>query len=368
MCWNLQVSMASACFGWATCLYLWKRQRSDRDSWYALYLLTFTFTQIVDAFLWKMNDTTELQACKAYQLQFFNAPTNDQEYTNFLVSKYIIPLIVFSQHAVQLTYPSKEYKSNPEKQKIIIIGHAIPCIIMSFCFACTMLTESKFPYEDKTLFWGGDFSDYPFSLIQFGATLHSGLVAFGFYYFCNMRGKVLYAHLIPLGCVVSFLWITEQRMDFGSKWCTYCLIYSFVYICEPWWYPDSKDERNVTSSTKSIRSRANRSKSAERKKTPSKKTPSKKTPSKKTPSKKTPSKKTPSKKTPSKKTPSKSTPSKKTPSKKSTPKEKKTPAKNRTKTPVRKKNARVTIRQRKKELMQKTPAHKRLSSSIEESY
>ena len=61
---------------------------------------------------------------------------------------------------------------------------------------------------------------------------------FGFPYFCGMKGPVLWAHLIPLACVVSFLWITEGRMDFGSKWCTYCLIYSFVYVAEPLWYPD----------------------------------------------------------------------------------------------------------------------------------
>ena len=26
-------------------------------------------------------------------------------------------------------------------------------------------------------------------------------------------------------------------MDFGSKWCTYCLIFSLVYATDPWWGP-----------------------------------------------------------------------------------------------------------------------------------
>lgn len=244
MCWNLQVSLLSACVGWITCIYLYRRQRSERDTYYARYLLTFTFTQVVDGFLWFMNDKATLmgeqglQACKSYQLQFSTAPSNDSEYMNFVVSKYFIPMIIFSQHATQLMYPSAKYKQNPDAQKRIIYYHAIPCLIMSFCFGCTMLTDAHFPYGDKTLFWGGDFSDYPFTLIQVGATLHSGLVAAGFYLFCNMRGPVLWAHLLPLAGVVSFLWITEGRMDFGSKWCSYCLIYSFVYVAEPMWYPD----------------------------------------------------------------------------------------------------------------------------------
>jgi len=256
MCWNLQVSLASACVGWVTCLYLLHRNRSERDRWYALYLVTFTFTQIVDAFLWSMNDKSVslgengLHACKSYQLQFGGAPTDENEYMNFFVSKYFIPMIVFSQHATQLMYPSEEYKKNPEGQHKIIAIHSIPCIIMSFCFGCTMLTDAKFPYADKTLFWGGDFSDYPFSLIQVGATLHSGLVAAGFSLFCRMKGPVLWAHLLPLACVVSLLWITEGRMDFGSKWCTYCLIYSAVYICEPIWFPDGAAKDAISSKAK----------------------------------------------------------------------------------------------------------------------
>ena len=248
MCWNLQVSAISACIGWITCIYIYNRQRSERDTFYARYLLTFTFTQIIDGFLWYMNDQSilnseqGLHACKSYQLQFGSSPTNENEYMNFIVSKYFIPMIVFSQHATQLMYPSSKYKKNPNAQHTIIYAHAIPCLIMSFCFGCTMLTSANFPSGDETLFWGGDFSDYPFVVIQIGATLHSGLVAFGFYYFCNMRGAVLYAHLIPLAGVVSFLWITEGRMDFGSKWCSYCLIYSLVYACEPLWYTGKNDK------------------------------------------------------------------------------------------------------------------------------
>jgi hypothetical protein len=53
MCWNIEVSIASAVIGWITCLILLWRQRSERDTFYARYLLTFTFTQVADAHVLK---------------------------------------------------------------------------------------------------------------------------------------------------------------------------------------------------------------------------------------------------------------------------------------------------------------------------
>lgn len=246
MCWNIEVSVASAVVGWCACLYLLWRQRSKRDAYYARYLFTFTFTQIADAYLWTLNNGGSdrkgmgqgLQACESYQLQFGAVPSGPIARPNFLVSKYVIPLIVFSQHAMQLSYPSDAFKG---QRKSIIAAHALPCLVMSYCFGCTMLVDSNFPRNDKTLFWGGDFSKFPFMLIQFGAVLHSGIVAIGFPLFCGMKGRVLWAHLMPLACVVMFLLISEGRMDFGSKWCSYCLIYSAVYILEPLWLPDGSD-------------------------------------------------------------------------------------------------------------------------------
>jgi hypothetical protein len=60
MCWNKEVSFISAAIGWATCIYLRKRKRSERDLFYSNYLLTFTFTQIADILLWSLNDKTPL--------------------------------------------------------------------------------------------------------------------------------------------------------------------------------------------------------------------------------------------------------------------------------------------------------------------
>lgn len=63
--------------------------------------MTFTLTQIADAYLWTLNNKQGeggLQACTSYQMQFGSAPGGEIDYPNFVVSKYVIPLIVFSQH------------------------------------------------------------------------------------------------------------------------------------------------------------------------------------------------------------------------------------------------------------------------------
>ena len=64
--------------------------------------------------------------------------------------------------------------------------------------------------------------------VSTGACLHSGLVAFVMYLL--LPRKVSNVHNLVLFFVVLTLLVTEGRMDLGSKWCSYCLIYSFVYL------------------------------------------------------------------------------------------------------------------------------------------
>jgi hypothetical protein len=78
MCWSVEVSAASALIGWATCAFLLWRQR-PRDIFYARYLVTFTFTQLVDIVLWNLNngpDGDGLKACTALQQQFGSFPSD----------------------------------------------------------------------------------------------------------------------------------------------------------------------------------------------------------------------------------------------------------------------------------------------------
>jgi hypothetical protein len=210
---------------------------SSHPRYYARYLLTFTFTQLVDISLWWLHEEKipgGLQACVPYQIQFGWAPWDSPQFPNFVISKFVLPLVVFSQHATQLMYPSDKMNGPNERRNLILL-HLLPVVGMSFAFACTYLVPSFFPVEQPTLHWGGDFTMWPWAMIQVAAAMHSGLVAYGFT--LVMPFRVALVHIVPLVCVIATLAITEGTVELGSKWCTYCLIYSFVYIAEPLWCP-----------------------------------------------------------------------------------------------------------------------------------
>lgn len=274
MCWSIEVSFGSCLVGWAACLFLKWRQRSERDDYYARYLVTFTFTQLVDIALWKIHASTEpygLRSCTGLQLQSWRFPgTDDPQFFNFMISKFLLPAVVFSQHAMQCTYPS-QLNNAPGQRKRMILKRLIPVAVMSFAFACTMLVPSPYDHSHvesttgpkytaydgtQTLHWGGDFSHkqmmqyipgfvsfiepwisarMTWIVIQVAACAHSGLVAYDFTQV--MPERVAFVHNLVLACVVGTLAATEGTIQLGSKWCTYCLVYSFVYVAEPLWMP-----------------------------------------------------------------------------------------------------------------------------------
>jgi hypothetical protein len=153
-----------------------------------------------------------------------------------MLTKFVLPMVVFSQHATQCMYPSKAL-SGPNERRNLILAHLIPVVGMSFAFACSHTAQANFPAVHQTLLWGGDFDAWPFAMIQTAAFLHSGIVMYVFWILMKEHPIILAVHLLPLWGVISTLWFTEGTLMFGSKWCTYCLIYSAVYICEPLWLP-----------------------------------------------------------------------------------------------------------------------------------
>ena len=69
MCWNRNVSLVAAAWGWVACALLaYRGGRNDR--WYALYLFTFTLTQVIDAVLWSLQYDRGLEACDGRRMSF----------------------------------------------------------------------------------------------------------------------------------------------------------------------------------------------------------------------------------------------------------------------------------------------------------
>jgi hypothetical protein len=227
MCWNVEFSLGSALVAWVACAYMWRRDYSPRDRWYALYLLTYTFTQVVDVALWLMHEQhAPLAACPAYRLQWAAAPAGDQ-YPQYVLSKYVVPLVVLSQHYVQLHYPSDRLRS----WRGALIGvHAAACAAMSFQFACTDLVRSAFPAPHDTLRWGA------YSAETWHVLVVTAVVCLDFALIVPER-RVLAAQLGVFLAVVGTLWATEGTLALGSKWCTYCLVFTAVYTTDPWWGP-----------------------------------------------------------------------------------------------------------------------------------
>ena len=220
-------------FGWIACAILWRRNYSKRDKWYATYLVTYTFTQLVDIALWTLHDTSEggLVGCPDLSMRFALASDianfTDTQKSNLVLSKYIVPLVTLSQFVVQLHYPSER---NWGWRKLMLFAHAIPCMMMAFTFACTDIMTSVFPEPHDSLRWGG----YSAQVVEVLAVV--AVVTCDFW--LTMPEKsVAFAHSFVFLSVVSTLYFTEGTLAVGSKWCTYCLIFSLVYLSDPLWGP-----------------------------------------------------------------------------------------------------------------------------------
>lgn len=240
MCWNIQFSLFSAVVGWATCGFLWMRNYSVRDRWYAKYLLTYTFTQMVDIALWSQHYSLPggLQACSALEEQFGSFPEGPlaDQYWQFVISKFVIPFVVLTQYYFCLTYPSESLKNHRLK---LIAVHGLACFGMCFQFACSRIIEAKFPVPHYTLTWGG---------VQCPTWQVLIVVCIQCFDFLLIMPE-LSVRIVHIGTflgVVGFLWLTEGTLALGSKWCTYCLIFSLSYALDPLWGPGPRKGREET--------------------------------------------------------------------------------------------------------------------------
>jgi hypothetical protein len=227
MCWNVEFSLGSAVVAWIVCAYLWKRNYSPRDKFYARYLMTYTFTQVVDIVLHTLHAKHPLSGCEARKLQFAELPADRDQVPQFLVSKFAVPVVVLVQHYYQLQYPSPNLV---QWRSVMIAAHALPLVGMAYQFACSDIVTAQFPFPHDTIRWGGH------SAATWQTLVVAGHVTLDFVLTMPER-SVRYAHICTFFSVIATLWYTEGTLALGSKWCTYCLIFSLVYATDPWWGP-----------------------------------------------------------------------------------------------------------------------------------
>ena len=93
---------------------------------------------------------------------------------------------------------------------------------------CTDVIRAKFPEPHSTLRWGGTRTPALPILLVAAATIAN--------FFIVVDDRIVLAVLVvPFLCVITILWTTEGTLALGSKWCTYCLIYSILFLAAPLW-------------------------------------------------------------------------------------------------------------------------------------
>ena len=145
--------MAAAVYGYAVSYYLRHRNYSIRDKWYALFLATFTTTQLFDAIFWYLKGDSDDVPCVA---------------VNYFLSKYILPPVLFFQPWVLSMYPSKSCQHVRSCYRILTV---VGCLVLVFSYGCsklwhappgTLAAHDKYP----TILWGG--LDLPVILVNAG--------------------------------------------------------------------------------------------------------------------------------------------------------------------------------------------------------
>jgi len=214
MCWSLEVSLVAALWGYGVSLYLRHRKYSIRDPWYALFLATFTSTQMLDAFFWYIKgENADIPCTEA----------------NFRFSRYVVPPVVFFQPVTLVLFPSQSWKKFRVLYFILtLVGCAVPMITLG----CSTLWTPTGLLQLPTILYGGVYP--PFWIIFVGV----GFWAAGAAMF--VRPMRACFDILAVGTVVlTLLFILDGSLRLISKMCTYCLILSFVWLLEPLWMPPS---------------------------------------------------------------------------------------------------------------------------------
>jgi len=221
MCWSLEISLIAAGWGYAVSGYLRWRQYSIRDTWYALFLATFTTTQLFDAYFWYIKaDQDEIPCTEA----------------NYILSRYFLPPVVFFQPIVVSIFPLHQQGCDCKCVRWLYrIGTLAGCVVGIIYCGCSIIfrVNGDQEYVDlPQILWGGVYP--PAWIIYVGCAFW----ALGALLFVRpWRASI--AILVVGTIVLTLLTFVDGSVRLLSKMCTYCLILSFVWLAEPLWNPSS---------------------------------------------------------------------------------------------------------------------------------
>eukprot|EP00035_Acanthoeca_spectabilis_P025542 m.458869 g.458869 ORF g.458869 m.458869 type:complete len:254 (+) comp21609_c0_seq1:66-827(+) len=249
MCWNIEVSLAAAVYGYSVSIYLHQRGYTSRDAWYGLFLATFTSTQAMDAIFWWIKEN---QIGNELTLgDFDELPCTP---LNWYMSKFVVPLVVFFQPIAISVFPSSHLpKTRPWYRLLAVLGAMLPIIFTN----CTTLYETTGLWKGKTLMYGGVMPSY--LLMSLGILFWSvGAIAYCAPFWVGRN------ILLIGGLNLVLLLVIDGTIRLVSKLCFYCLLLSIMWLVEPYFVHPDEDacqdgwvvigeaEKRGTASTKAI--------------------------------------------------------------------------------------------------------------------
>ena len=214
MCWNLQVSIYAAIYGFAMCAYFLKRNYSTRDPWYAVFLGSFTCTQMLDAFFWSRADPRSGEVpCDAANLAF---------------TKWGVTPVLFAQ-VLSITYfPADKNNCLKALTRSAVVGVIVFVGWIAQCTYVYHTTGGLLP-GPTLVYWGF----IPPWWLFFGGVALWSIPALLFIY------PTVYAtNILAIGGLnLVILHYVDGTIFLVSKLCFYCLQLSILWYFEPKWAP-----------------------------------------------------------------------------------------------------------------------------------
>ena len=234
MCWSVEASAIAMLWGYGVSFYLYRRNYSIRDKWYALFLSTFTHTQLFDAIFWLMKGDGNDIPCNV---------------VNLGLSRFLLPLVIFFQPISLSMFPVVSGKS-PEQYlccgkkccnncdvipnecrvvrwiyRLLAVAGSVVLICVYSCSTLYM-PDSPIGFELPTILWGG--VDLSLSIVNLGIAFWAiGAALF-------IRPWWTWVQILLVGgTVLTLLFTIDGSIRLLSRMCTYCLLLSFVWIIEP---------------------------------------------------------------------------------------------------------------------------------------
>lgn len=243
MCWGVRVSLVAAVYGFAVSGYLHHRQYSSRDSWYALFLASFTCTQLFDAFFWSTKDEDEVDLpCSPITLG--NLVDLNAGAWNDFVSRFLLPPALFFQPIVLAMFPSSAFKAlRPPYRLLVVAAGTIPMI----WGGCTTVWTGPMPVALPTLLWEGVLP--PLWLVDCGIALWGvGAALF-------LRPHTVWIGILAVGGFnLILLRLIDGSIALISKLCFWCLLLSLLFLADPIIHPSRQlhTSRDSPLSSKSL--------------------------------------------------------------------------------------------------------------------